>query len=101
MHSYSGRVCHSNEGTKQERGKHENQEGEPLIQEGGTENYWDDDREKFWDNSDTMAQKKQWSRLEKKNKGAPGRRSLDSHRFSLLYYYVESFGKTVGCCGRI
>lgn len=33
------------------------------------DNHQDDDREKFWDNSDTVAQKKHWSMLEKGRKG--------------------------------
>lgn len=34
MHPFSGRVCHQNEGIKQERGKHENWKGEAPTQEG-------------------------------------------------------------------
>ena len=43
MHPFSGRVCHQNEGEKQERGKPgRNQEGEAPAQEGGEENQQDD-----------------------------------------------------------
>lgn len=69
MHPFSGRVCHQNEGVKQERGKPgRNQEGEAPAQEGGEENQQDDSRGKSWENRG--AQEKNQSRLEKRRQGS-------------------------------
>lgn len=61
MHPFSGRVCHQNEGIKQESRKHGNQRGKSLTQEGGEGKHKDDGRWKSPGNSGIRARKKKQS----------------------------------------